>query len=488
MTIVNVLACAGFAGGTIGAVRWIGSQSSTLRTVVAVGLLARAVFGLALFWISYLELPVLRSLQLGGGFWTLMVDAMGYYHDAATAVDQGLSTIVPGSGSPVFTKTLAIWMHIVGVSPVAGMFLNLCCYVSSCTLLIRTYRPTGRWRRDLPLLIVIGAMSFSPVLLIDSTQPLKDDVFLLLVIIACTTTMIVFRAMITSAARRNWTLAAALSVLALATYGIAGIRAYYSAILLACLAVGLASLTLASPGRRRRLHQAFTGALVLGVIWFAYWRGAGPYYRPSVEERRLIAETLHWNRGVRAADGTMAAANSAVETARTGFVTSGGSTNIVPTRQPAPAQEGQGRAPEMSPSAVPSSSPSRATLTGLGLAVFVVPISILKAVSLVEFSGGRGLLPVADADTLLMDGSLFALGSVVFRRRHLIRNDRAFVIFGLMLGLVTALLLGYVVTNFGTLFRIRYLASAPFWTLALAVSPRRFADSGLADHLGPDRE
>ena len=494
MPFLSILASAGIGLTIFATVRWIGRQSLTLQTIVAGGLLARTILGLSLFWISYLGLPILPSLQFGGGFWTPMVDATGYFQGAATAAEQGLSTISPGSGSPFFTKTLAIWMQVVGVSPCAGMFLNLSLYIGSCALLTRLFRPVGRWRLDLPLVITVGAISFSPVLLIDSTQPLKDDVFLMLVIVVCAATLLLFQSMLRATANRRLKFGAALCVLAAAIYGIAGIRAYYPVIVSACLALALTCIVIAS-SRGLRLRRGLTGAIVMGTVWCAYWSGAGTDYRPSLEERHRIAESLHWNRGAHAGDGALETALFAVDGARTGFVASGGDTNIA--RDPNPSAVAPPVARESSPNVsadaapvAPKSAPdvtlaysshSRFTLVGVGLAVIVVPISILKATSVVGFSGGRGLLPVADVDAVFMDASLLALGFLVFRRRHAIGDHRAFVIFGVTLGVVTAVLLGYVVTNFGTLFRMRYLVATPLWMLALAISPRQSSVSRLAD-------
>jgi hypothetical protein len=46
------------------------------------------------------------------------------------------------------------------------------------------------------------------------------------------------------------------------------------------------------------------------------------------------------------------------------------------------------------------------------------------------------------------------------------------VLFGLILAAATTILLGYVVTNFGTLWRMRPLAAVPIWLLVLALSSR----------------
>ena len=420
----------------------MGRPSSTVQTLVALGLLARVAIGVPLFWISYLRLPMLTSLQLSAGFWQPMLDARGYFDTAASAVERGLSSISPSSPSPFFTRALTLWMQIVGVSPASGMLLNLCLYLGCCALLTRVYRPAGRWAPDAPLLLTLATVSFSPVLLIDSTQPLKDDLFFSLVVTICATTLLMLRSLGAPTARGRSALVASLGALALAIYAAAGIRSYYALLVLACLAATLTGFTFSSTGRR--LRTALAGVLILSVVSYAYVSGAGSHVRPNPDERRRIAESLHWERGLHAADGAF----GAVGAARRKFVRAGGDTNIV-------AAHG-----------------SLAATVGLGLAIIVVPISILKATSLVSFSGGRGLLMITDADTVVMDLSLIGLGVFVFRRRHLIGDRRTFVWFGLTLAVLTAVLLGYVVTNFGTLFRLRYLVAAPLWTLALAVSPR----------------
>ena len=45
------------------------------------------------------------------------------------------------------------------------------------------------------------------------------------------------------------------------------------------------------------------------------------------------------------------------------------------------------------------------------------------------------------------------------------------LVFGLVLALLVALPLAYVMTNFGTLIRLRLLVAAPIWLLTLALAP-----------------
>jgi hypothetical protein len=113
-------------------------------------------------------------------------------------------------------------------------------------------------------------------------------------------------------------------------------------------------------------------------------------------------------------------------------------------------------------------------LVGLGL--FFVPSPVLSTVFGVEIPTGRGLVPIADVDTLFIDLSLVALGIVVWRRRHALRERLPLACFLVLLTTVTVVLVGYVVTNFGTLWRLRAMAMVPLWLLPLALSPEKPVD------------
>ena len=65
-----------------------------LKWIVAAGFLARAILGQALFWISWTRLPVLRSLQMGGGYWVFAQDATFYFPQAVAVAEKGLRAIV----------------------------------------------------------------------------------------------------------------------------------------------------------------------------------------------------------------------------------------------------------------------------------------------------------------------------------------------------------------------------------------------------------
>src|SRR5438876_7845405 len=92
------------------AYRWIDRRSALLAAFFVTGIVARATAGVTLFAISFFRLGVFTNLQLGDGFWKLAVDGRSYYDLAAHAVAAGLGTITDALPSPLFLRTLAVWM------------------------------------------------------------------------------------------------------------------------------------------------------------------------------------------------------------------------------------------------------------------------------------------------------------------------------------------------------------------------------------------
>jgi hypothetical protein len=135
--------------------------------------------------------------------------------------------------------------------------------------------------------------------------------------------------------------------------------------------------------------------------------------------------------------------------ARGGFARSGGNTNIL-----SGSDENE--------------DPIGAGL--VGLAVTFVPISIVKAMGWASFEGGRGFLFVTDIDTVFLDLSILGSVGLLIARRKSIGPNAPYVCYALGLALLTTFLLAFVVTNFGTLFRLRLLMAVPFWMLPLAIA------------------
>jgi hypothetical protein len=528
----HLLAAVAIGYGVLAAYRWIQRRSTVLAAIVAAGILARVGLGLTLFWISYLRLPILESLQAGNGFWELAVDARNYYNHAAASIaasDVGYDPLAP---SPVFVWILALWMLVVGVTPAAAMFLNLCLYVALAVVIIRIFAPLNDWRRDLPCIVLLGAYSFSPVILIHSTQPMKDEVFNVLLAAACLGVLAMRRLMRSPAARQeHWLTAAGAVAMAVAIFGATGIRWYYGFIIWCALALlfGIFAIRGRTMPLPRYLAASFA---VLLLAWLGFWAGSGRYY-------------------FLAADLTSAAKlMNITQLARIGFLVSGGGTNIVvPFREDldagnsryaelldqnrrfegvqervaaeqaylaehsgAPAPATASAAPAAAP-AIPAATPATPAATppapsapapstppppaevdpavapstravpivmrehviaaATGLAVVFVPISLLRVISDVEVEGGRGLLSIVDLDTVVLDIASLLVVGLLWKRRRSIGDRMPFVVFGLILAGTSALLLGYVVTNLGTLWRLRSLIVVPLWILAVALSPPR---------------
>jgi hypothetical protein len=466
----HVLASLVLAILILAAYRWVRSQSPLVAGLMAFGIVARAAIGLTLFWISYLDMPLLRELHLGDGFWELAVDARTYYQAAALAYFDGLSTIPAETPSAGFVRTLATWMRLVGVSPASGLFLNLSLYALLCLLVVAVCRPAANRQAQLACLVCLAPLSVAPALLIHGTQPLKDEAFVFFSAIACLSILTLLRAPGEAGARAlHWPIeVAALGSLGVAAYAIAGIRLYFAALVLASLA--LATLVFAWRARATYLGRAVTtGAVCLaiasaGPVWvWQQTRQPTSAPQPSAANGSpLAAGRLNHRSTVPV--GSLSPVdlwNSAlarVRTARYRFALSGGGSNVVP---------------------VPAADDRLVGPTLVGLSVMFVPISIVRSLGWADFDGGHGLLFVTDIDTVLLDLSIVASLALLVVRRQVIGDRIAYVWYVLALAVVTSVLLAFVVTNFGTLFRLRLMMAVPIWMLPLAAFHRLEASRAL---------
>src|SRR6185295_13573379 len=143
----------------LNAYRYVWRQAPAVAAIMAIGILARAAAGLALFWISFLDLPILRGLHTGDGFWVFASDAR-YYYQAAVALADGLA---PSPVAPGFINIFSSWMHLVGQSPASGLFLNVALYVLLCVLVVRACRPAGDRTAQRVCAACLGPLSVAPV-------------------------------------------------------------------------------------------------------------------------------------------------------------------------------------------------------------------------------------------------------------------------------------------------------------------------------------
>ena len=454
--LANLCASGGVGWLLLAGYRHIRRHSKVLGLIVAGGVLARASVGLVLFWISYLQLPVATSFQAGDGFWELAPDAMNYFRLAQAT---GSGSLAPGHEvpSPIFVTTLMLWMSVVGTSPASALLLNVALYIGLITMIVSSYRPVDDWRRDLPCLISVAAFSFSPVLLLHSSQPLKDALSCTLIGIACLG-VLGLRHFIYDPHHRVGTRSFAISICALfvATCATAGIRWYYAILMVFAAAVTLIAFAFA--GRRRSaLSMYFLGsAAVLIAMTLAFVVGVGA---PS--RQRLFD-----------AAATTPAIGKILVAARAAFANSGGDTNIARPHGTDPAA----RLDEPLESVITGPGGFRWAINhieaaAMGAAFMFAPISAVSTVFNVELDGGRGLLAVVDIDTIFQDLAIASIAVLLWTRRHAIGTRMPYIVFGAVLALTTASLMAYVVTNIGTQWRLRLLAMVPLWFLGLGVSP-----------------
>lgn len=255
-----------------------------LAIITALGFAGRSIAGCLLFWVSYLELPYGRSLQLGGGLWFFGLDAVLYYGPAKTAALQGLlpvfniSAFVP---SVVYVKAIGLFLWLFGDATSTALMLNLATYLGTCAIITVWAGRRGVDRRIATL--TVAALSFMPSSILWALQPLKDGfVLFLAVLFAFTLDELVAACRGPVAGRRLVRASVAAAGLALAIYAMAGIRWYYALIMLVAASIPMVAIVARAQGPRAlAVRGAFTIALMFALVQQAV-AGAGPYMPPGV--------------------------------------------------------------------------------------------------------------------------------------------------------------------------------------------------------------
>jgi hypothetical protein len=426
--------------------------------IVVAGFLIRALAGQALFWISYLRLPVARSLQLGNGLWFFAIDGPFYLGYATKLAARGPVAILLDPEqypSLFFVQVLSLCVSAFGSPASVALLLNCAAYLLTCAIITRI----ARTRND----IVLAAIACSPALILFSLQPLKDTLFLLLI------------AAMVAAFRRweewwraggTWATWAHFLGYALATcaviYALAGIRWYFAVI--ACGAATIFLVLTAQQAQRR--GWAFVTSAVL-LLLLAQSIRLGAHDLPPSYHRLLNPMTaLQWR---------PSATQKHLVEVRKGFDSTPGATTVAeggalakPEIAGTPATtiaEVQTQPPKIAPVAPasreePASNvPPRWTSRIItGFAAMFLPRFLGESLGLIRVGGGRGLWLFAEADTLLFD--LVLLYAIVHCSRSLRRGRAkmtATFVFCVLVFVMTAGPILYTVSNFGTLFRLRLM-------------------------------
>lgn len=428
------------------AYRGIRRISTRAGALVAAGIVIRAAIAAGLFFVSYLDLAPLRGLHTGDGFWSLAPDAREYFGMASGDAGPGVD---PEAGSsPAFIRALSLWMQVVGVSPAAGAFLNLCCYLAIAWIIVRVLR-----RHEPVALAAVAAFTFSPALLVFGSQSLKDIVFILLLVAVCGGAWVLLRERPGGGRQLVRDLGVALLV-SVALSLIGGIRGYAAVFVGLAFALAVATNVLwpRRPGLWRRLGYGVLLLVLVNAPWV------------SARSGQVVARARVSDAAVAEARGTdvetVARETSLVDRLarpfdimRFGFTRSGGNTNLGGEL----AAVGLG---------------GRLTALGYGLLLELVPFSLLAWAGIVPAVGKRAFIAIADLDTIFMDCTFAVLAWIVIRAARRQGLNTVYAVFAGALGLALTFALAYVVTNYGTLFRLRLMAASSLWMLALAVRRR----------------
>src|SRR5262245_12073351 len=247
-TWTNFLATSIVAAMVSLAVWFTWRRARPLGFILLAGLFIRAVSGFSLFWISARHFAILPDLQLGDGFWVLALDARGYFNAARVAALEGLSTISDASASPLYVKTLALFIRACGATPLSALVLNLLAYSCSVVLAATLWKDSISSSARLALLVLVAGLTFSPALLLTSTQALKDQLFVLCIIVFVLSLRLIYRFTTASTDRPpiSYVLVGTTGAIA-AIYAISGMRAYYAMILILAGTVVLLAITLTLP-------------------------------------------------------------------------------------------------------------------------------------------------------------------------------------------------------------------------------------------------
>jgi len=395
--------------------RWFGAGDRRVAWIAGGGFVLRALTAQALFWISYLRLPIARSMQLGDGFWFFAIDGQWYLGFAIGLAHRGVQAILfPDITYPshIFVQLLAIAVAAFGGVASVAILLNCAAYLATCAIVVRL-QPRA------PLhvtLVALAAVAFGPGTILWSLQPLKDTFFQLL-IAAAIAAFFCWQELWRGDVRMARVACTAAAMLA-STFALGGIRWYFAVIL---WAASLVFLLLVAWSAQRRAWAFVAGVILFVLLGQAARLGGGTDIPKPVlqflDARPALSDTTRW-----------------VARRRGKFEAQPGATTIVPA------------------------APTVSTRMVGGVAAVFLPRAIGQPLGLVRIGGSRAFWIFAELDTLAFD--LVVLFAVVYAARGL-RSGRVkitplFVLL-LLVFVLTAGPLCYTVSNFGTLIRMRQM-------------------------------
>jgi len=436
--------------------RRVSAASRPIFWIVTAGVLVRAIGGQIAFWISYLSLPIGRSLQTGEGLWVFAIDGKVYAAYAAVAARVGLMPIVfmhRGTSSVSFVQILAAAMLLFGTVASVAIVVNLAAYLGCCWMALSM----GRSPNDRSVIVAVAALSLMPSSIMWSLQPLKDLCFLFLVAAFFAAAYAYQELWSHSQVRSRERTARAvlwIVVLFVLLHGISGIRWYFGMVILPVSALFLLLVVARSDAR---LPAAAHSAALFVVLCVAFYTSA----RPLIS--RAVGRPVE-DRGVIAAVPGALLRNVSESRARfdqTGAATLLGAGSLTGV---AVAEGGTSSGTVIVPS-------SRWMRLLVGTAAVVLPRFVAQQLGVFDVRGGHGLWVIAEVDTICFDAVLvFSIVSIAGLARRGSRPTPLFWMILLVTGAIGAVLV-YTVSNFGTLFRHRDMLLLGLVFLPLAMAP-----------------
>ena len=265
--------------------RRLAASSVPVAWLVTAGVLIRAIGGQIAFWISYLHLPIARSLQLGDGFWFFGLDAAAYFQASAAVARSGpvgILLVNRAVSSSFYVQTLATAILLFGAVASVALLLNIAAYLGCCFIALSFGDP----KKHRAVVFTIAALSLAPSTVMWSLQAMKDTWFIFLVaafFAAARFWQQAWSRQNATGSRIWWTL-----VMIGTIYGISGIRWYFGLITaIACLPFLVLFILRTSP---RRVGIAAALGLV-PLLFAAMIVGSGPSISPVLRPFRQINGT-----------------------------------------------------------------------------------------------------------------------------------------------------------------------------------------------------
>jgi hypothetical protein len=274
LTIVQILLSLFAGAGLFFMWRRVVASNRSVAWLVTAGLLIRALAGQIAFWISYLHLPLARSLQLGDGFWIFGLDGMTYFQQAAAVAHSGPLAILsldPRIASVFYVQSLATAVLLFGAIASTSLLLNIAAYLGCCLIALSFGDPA----QHRAVVFAIGVLSLAPSTVMWSIQPMKDTWFIFLVASFFGAARLWQQHLIGKkvSVRALWWTMPMIATL----YGISGIRWYFGFVAaMACLPFFF--LLILQTSRRTVVVAAAAG--LMPVLIVAVVLGSRPYISP----------------------------------------------------------------------------------------------------------------------------------------------------------------------------------------------------------------